>query len=173
MTEISFTQVPMGTIIAFGLNEAYIPQGWLLCDGRAVPPEYNILITALGPNLPDLRMRTLIGTGAATNQVQSDNTLPNFPASVNLQLGNTGGEYNHQLTIGEMPSHIHDINGRNFGVHHRSFKGNDDPDHPLKTNPDVDKRLGGTDPTGGGEAHNTMQPYYAVNYIIYAGESNI
>jgi microcystin-dependent protein len=149
--------VPMGTIIAFALTEGYIPEGWLVCNGTPIPSEYATLIKLIGPNTPNLIGRTLIG--CSTQKVSN----PFYP------FGQMGGEATHSLTVSEMPSHSHTINSGDFGIHHRSFKGDDDPDKPFETSPD--QRMGGTDYSGGNQAHNNMQPYCALNYIIYAGNA--
>ncbi|MDY6941722.1 MAG: phage tail protein [Pseudomonadota bacterium] len=51
--------VPVGTVVAFFGDE--IPFGWLLCDGRALPPGYSELQALVGENLPDLRGMFLRG----------------------------------------------------------------------------------------------------------------
>ncbi len=56
--------IPVGTVNAFWGTS--IPEGWLLCDGKAVPPEsdYTALRNVLGSNvLPDLRGMFLRGAG--------------------------------------------------------------------------------------------------------------
>jgi microcystin-dependent protein len=91
---------------------AAAPAGWLLCDGQAYSrTTYAALFAALGGigspwgqgdgsatfNVPDLRGRVTIGFGQGAG-------LTNRP------LGGTGGEENHLLTLGEIPSHTHAVN---------------------------------------------------------------
>ncbi len=77
-------------------------------------------------------------------------------AGSTYKLGSTGGEATHTLTVSEMPSHDHGLNhfhaSRNF-QHGGDFTS-------LITNGD-----GGynTLTTGGGQAHNNLMPYLAVN----------
>jgi hypothetical protein len=85
--------------------------------------------------------RVLVGAGSGTD---SRGEAKSF------SVGGTGGEYNHQLTVAEMPSHSHVLPiGNNNGSA-------------------VDKSLGGggsgmsTNPAGGDGAHNNLQPYIAV-----------
>ena len=68
--------------------------------------------------------------------------------------GATGGEETHVLTITEMPSHHHD-NGIDFGSGGGSKYGGLDRigDSPNNCN---------TSDTGGGGAHNNLQPYIVV-----------
>jgi microcystin-dependent protein len=149
---------PMGTIVAFALTT--IPPGWLLCDGSAINPMYSNLIAALGSNnTPNLAGRVLIGTGAFNNNVQSDGTVPNFPAQ-SWQLAYTGGECTHILTVNEMPSHTHGISSA-YGWDINELGGSS---IHLCT-----QQSAQTDATGGSQQHNNMQPYFAVNYIIYTG----
>lgn len=171
LLNISLGQVPMGTIVAFALNDSSVPEGWLLCDGRDIPSKYQSLKTALGSETtPNLCGRTLIGTGKPNKEPQSDKRDPNFDDKFSWPLAYTGGEYAHKLTIDEMPSHFHFINDGNFGLHKKSFKGENGHDLPYKTSADPDNVIGHTDLNGRDKLHNMMQPYYAVNYIIYAGK---
>ena len=68
-------------------------------------------------------------------------------------IGNTGGEATHVLTIDEMPSHNHSISEHNDGTTQA---------------PGVDMTwlrgaaVGETEYKGGGQAHNNMPPYVKV-----------
>lgn len=155
--------LPLGTVVGYVLSAKNIPPGWLACDGGSIPAQYSDLITALGSNnTPDLRGRTLVGAGAPSNGAQSDGTVPNFSASTNFVLQTTGGEYLHNLVGAELPSHTHALaNGSD------SEDGSNNPfvTPPAATNePTYDSII----PVTG---HNTMQPFYVVNYIIYAGDA--
>jgi hypothetical protein len=45
---------PVATLL-HGLYGIAAPNGYLLCDGEAIPPEYAELIGLIGPNTPDMR----------------------------------------------------------------------------------------------------------------------
>jgi microcystin-dependent protein len=155
--------LPLGTVVGFALSASNIPADWLPCDGSSIPSQYGDLITALGSNnTPDLRGRTLVGAGAPSNGAQSDGTVPNFSASTNFVLQTTGGEYLHNLIGAELPSHTHALAN---GMDSEDGSNNDFATPPAATNePTYDNTV----PVTG---HNTMQPFYVVNYIIYAGDT--
>lgn len=75
-----------------------------------------------------------------------------------LTMGATGGEVMHTLTVNEMPAHNHTISNQSNGVSGggKVTVGNESPEG---TNPI-------TDNTGGGAAHNNMQPYTVVLAIM-------
>ena len=98
---------------------------------------------------------------------------------VEYQAGSTGGEHEHQLSVGELPSHNHNGSTNNTGDHtHKIYRGNNGSGgayvsagqiYPLRqgaiTDPDISGSHGHTviiDNTGGGNAHNSMQPYLSV-----------
>lgn len=158
-----------------------LPEGFLWCDGAAVSrTEYAQLFAVIGTNygegdgsttfnVPDLRGRVTVGT--------------NKP---DLNEGDMGGEFTHTLTVTEMPAHGHSVRLNNnqpgydkvvisgapyavweTGVYWSSGE--------IECNDSVfnySRGLGATD-TGGGIAHNNMQPYTVTNYIISTGDAPI
>lgn len=171
-TALQALLVPTGSISAYA--GATAPTGWDFCYGQAVSRStYAALFTAIGTtygsgdgtttfNLPDMRGRTLAGKdnmgGTAANR------LTNQSGGVNgLTLGATGGAEVHTLTTAQMPSHNHTktLLGR--------FGANGDPYVDAQSSAGdsgADSQLLTTDNTGGGGAHNNVQPTMIVNYII-------
>ncbi|MEN6620092.1 MAG: hypothetical protein ABFD50_00875 [Smithella sp.] len=132
----SGSSVPSGTILPWYGSLSSIPSGYSYCDGSN--------------GTPDLRGRTLIGTGAWTDTY----------GTVNYSLGNLGGERMHRLTITEMPSHNHDLNGAwaIYGFYKGGGPGHTGNPYGLATQY--------TGYAGGDQPHNVMQPYMAVHWIM-------
>lgn len=128
-----------------------VPDGWLLLDGATVSVTDYPGLAAVVPvswlsggdiNLPDMVARSPVGSGTGYN------------------LGDVGGEENHTLTIDEMPAHTHSYE---VAVLTADIKGE------LPT-PALDALApAATGSTGGGDPHNNMPPYLAVNWAIFAG----
>lgn len=149
------------------------PTGWLICNGAAVSRTtfsalFGVIGTSFGVgdgsttfNVPNLKGRIPVGRDAA--QAEFD------------VLGETGGEKAHVLTTAEMPSHTHTQNAHvhntigGFGVGPTDLGrwrvelnspslpwGNDSAATATNQN------------TGGDGAHNNLQPYVVLNYIIRA-----
>lgn len=148
--------LPAGTILAWGAETA--PGGWLLCDGAAVSrSDFASLFAAIGTtygagdgyttfNVPDLRGRVPVGLSA---DAEFDT------------LGKAGGAKTHTLTIAEMPSHTHPqyVSANAGGSAVRN-------DYDSDTNGGVYPQGISTGATGGGGAHNNLQPYRVVTFII-------
>lgn len=95
--------------------------------------------------------RFLLGAGAPdANNYDGFGTLNN--GGYNFGVEGMGGQYTHQLTIAEMPSHTH-----TYGAWKpkRASDGNKWP----TADSDGDYT---TSATGGNQAHNNMPPYYVV-----------
>jgi microcystin-dependent protein len=133
---------PVGSIIMYGGTTA--PTGWLLCNGQSTA-SYATLASLVGANVPDLMGRTPIGYGdSADSGITTRSTI-----------GAKVGAETHTLTIAEMPSHDHQ--SLQFGP--SAGASGLRADAVVTT----DTRTGST---GGGGAHNNMQPSTVVNFII-------
>ena len=168
-------QVLTGSITSFAGANLPPSSGYLICDGSAVSrTTYANLFLVIGTtygsgdgtttfNLPDLRGRTIIGTGQGI-------------ALTNRTLASTGGEEAHTLSVNEMPSHNHSITdpghnhlfSKNLEVTRTSSNGNDYVTKMSFANISTSTATTdiSIDNSGGGQAHNTMSPYISLNYII-------
>jgi microcystin-dependent protein len=150
--------VPTGCIMMWSTNSA--PTGWLFCNGTS----YS---TTAYPTLFSVISYTYGGSGGNFNVPNMQGRVPvgrdTTDASFNT-IGYTSGEKNHTLTVAEMPSHTHDnyltLPGGNSGgaPGNAQWGGKDDWD--SRTAYWVSQSRGGND------AHNNMQPYLVLNYII-------
>ena len=175
--------MPAGSVISYAGTAA--PTGWLLCFGQLVSRStYAALFAAIGTTygagdgsttfaLPDLRGRAIAGKDDMGGT--SANRLTGLSGGVNGDiLGGSGGLETHTLTEAQMPLHGHparisptsqssassDTNGgfllnNNADTNYPAFTGT-----PTVT---AGEQIGGT---GGGAAHNNVQPTFILNYII-------
>jgi microcystin-dependent protein len=132
------------------------PSGWLLCDGAAVSrTTYSALFAVIGTtygvgdnsttfNLPNMKGRIPVGYDSGQTEFDA--------------LGETGGSKTHTLSTSEMPSHSHTVTARS---------GNDavSGGYSVAKTSDVDTTMTSSS-VGGGNAHNNLQPYLVLNYII-------
>lgn len=151
--------LPSGSVIEYAGDTA--PNGWLICDGSAISREiYANLFEVIG---------STFGGGDGTTTFNIPNLKGKIPVGLNSDdsdfniLGKAGGEKTHILTSNEMPSHNH----RQTVTASRSGSGNTYVSwnaNNLTGSKDTGAR--NTLNTGGGQAHNNLQPYIVLNYII-------
>jgi microcystin-dependent protein len=159
--------IPVGSLMPYAGTSA--PTGWTLCFGQAVSrTTFADLFAVVGTtygigdgsttfNLPDLRGRVVAGKDDMGGT--SANRLTGLSGGVNGDvLGAAGGAEIHTLTTAEMPSHTHTIT---YGVNDVNGGGGTDPSYLESTG-----RTETTNATGGGGAHNNVQPTFILNYII-------
>jgi microcystin-dependent protein len=161
MTEPFVGQISM---VAF----TFAPQGWAQCNGQILPIQQNTALFSL--------LGTQFG-GNGTNNF----ALPNLQSCVPMGRGNGSGL--QQRTIGEqdgvesvtlltteMPAHTHALVAQNLRADRANANGSE-----LAAS--VDMIYANTSPTatlapttlapnGGNQAHNNMQPFLTINFVI-------
>ncbi len=145
----------------------FAPRGWAFCDGQILPINqnqslYSLLGTTYGGDgrtsfaLPDVRGRSPMHVG------RSD-------GGQDHRLGQKSGEETHTLSAAEMPNHDHVLQATNTNGNNPLPGGNllaaflngyRNPDNLTSI------RSGSVTNVGGGQAHDNMMPYLALNYCI-------
>jgi len=142
--------VPSGTISPFG--DTTLPSGWLACDGSAVSrTTYADLFAAIGTYWG-------VGDGSTTFNLPDGQGMVIRGVDTTGAIAETGGAQTVTLVTDELPSHSHSQG---------YLQGAD-----VATGRAVG-RSGGTNyggrysgSTGGGSAHNNMQPYVGIKWMI-------
>lgn len=96
---------PVGSIVMW--SEAALPSGWIICNGQSTTA-YPLLNAVVGPNVPDLRDKFIVGAGISYG-------LKTAGGATNHSHGDTlsfsGGDHKHDNTIaantGNQPAHGH------------------------------------------------------------------
>jgi microcystin-dependent protein len=150
----------------------FAPRGWAFCDGQLLSiPQNTALFSLMGNTyggdgrsnfaLPDLRGRGPLGSGQG-------------PGLSQRPLGQSGGTQSVTLTQAQMPGHAHAAQCSSVGDGGSSpaatIWGKAQGDTPYVEGPNAV----GTNPmspaalanSGGGQPHNNMPPFLALNFII-------
>ncbi len=155
----------IGAIVMFGGN--FAPRGWATCDGQLLPISSNsalfsILGTTYGGDgrttfaLPDLRGRVSMHPGSG-------------PGLTPRKLGQKVGSETETLTVNEIPAHNHGVQATNGNGNKNDPQNNilaDEPSAYSNRTPQVLMNADMITNTGGGGAHNNVQPSLCANYII-------
>ena len=182
--------VPAGAIMPYGGEEA--PEGWLLCDGSEVlKSDYNQLWLAIQYNfkdpslltnngvssfaLPDLRGRFAMGLDNMGGP--SANRVTDIAADA---IGGNAGAESKTITTNNLPEHEHDLEGESGTQFYGIRVGAGEPVDDNAIELPIEPGLGGTQgiaSSGGiktessvGDPLDVMNPFLALNYIIYTGQ---
>ena len=158
----------VGEIRMFAGN--FAPVGWAFCDGSTLPiSQYAVLFQLLGTayggdgvttfNLPDLRSRVPVHMGQG-------------PGLGNYGLGGKGGAESVALGTPNIAAHNHQASGSSTPANSINSAGNvwADSSHieQFSAGNTANSTMGAglsTDP-GGGQPHDNMLPFQAINFII-------
>lgn len=151
----------------------FAPRGWAFCDGQILPINqnqslYSLLGTTYGGDgrtsfaLPDMRGRAPMHVGRSNG-------------GGDHREGQKSGEETHTLSAAEMPQHDHALQATNNSANQPGPGGH----VPAQVTAGVDfvyssasdnlnVSLGSQSiaNVGGGQAHDNMQPYLAINFCI-------
>ena len=162
----ALSYVAVGTIFPYAGKEA--PDTYLMCDGAALDiTEYSELFNVIGYafggenetfNLPDLRGRVIVGINADDEDF--------------VGIGKKGGKKTHTLIEDEMPKHRHKIyHPNNVEGSTESALANTGFPTPSGIKSTFKATMCEVTDSGGNLAHNNLQPYIVVNYIIKAKQA--
>ncbi|MCW3058901.1 MAG: hypothetical protein JWQ02_722 [Capsulimonas sp.] len=152
----------------------FAPNGWAMCNGQILPISQNTaLFSLLGTNFG--------GNGQTTFALPNlqDSVAVDFGSGAGLTdryMGETGNQAAVSLGDSYIPQHKHVINASSSPATKFTPEGNlyAVPNAgPRRSNqlyttaaPDATMANNAVDYSGSGQAHNNMQPYLALNFII-------
>ena len=147
-------------LMSFG----FPPKGWALCNGQLLPINQNQALFSL--------LGTTYGGDGRVNF-----GLPNIQGRVPIHmggghaLGESGGEPAHTLSISELPTHAHTLNGTaSHGtqvVPAGALLARTAPANPYEAPNQLEAmNAASIANAGGSQAHINMQPFLAVTFCI-------
>lgn len=163
--------MPVGVVLPYVSSNA--PNGWLNCSGQELyrgdyPELFAVIGTTYGVgngtttfNLPNLSGRVVVGQGTGSGLTAR-------------AMGAYSGVEAHALNINEMPSHTHTSNAVGSTLGLMTADGQNTAGAGLDASA-VEPNLYAApaalsiDSAGSGVAHNNMQPFAVLNYIIRYG----
>jgi microcystin-dependent protein len=166
--------MPVGVVLPYVSSTA--PDGWLDCLGQELyrgdyPELFAVIGTTYGAGngsttfrLPNLAGRAVIGQGTGSGLTART-------------MGATGGVETHALNTSEMPSHTHTSNAVGSTLGLMTADGQNTASAGLDASA-VEPNLFAApaalsiNSAGSGVAHNNMQPFAVLNYIIRYGNKN-
>ncbi len=145
----------------------FAPRGWALCNGQLLPINQNQALFSL--------LGTTYGGDGRVNFA-----LPNLQGRVPIHSGNghtlgeRAGEQAHTLTINELPTHTHGLNGSsvqastNVPASNTSSWGVSKPNQIFNNGGQnlAAMHVASMTSAGGSQAHINMQPYLVLNFSI-------
>jgi microcystin-dependent protein len=153
----------LGEIMIVAFN--FAPKGWALCNGQLLPINQNqALFSILGT--------TYGGNGQTTF------ALPNFQARVPIHvgqghtLGESGGQASVTLTGAELPPHTHAVNCSAAPATSQDPGGNvwaaesTGQFSLYRKTPDSTLAASAIGLTGGSQAHENLQPFLGLTFVI-------
>ena len=156
--------LPIGVILPYAGKTP--PSGWSMCHGGSLPvSQYPELFELIGYQyggeeevfgVPDMRTRVPVG-----------HDVRNPPFNM---MGNKGGAKDVKLTSKQLPSHAHAqrvtaaVEGGNSGGLRRDLFESSSK-RKFKSYKAYAQGVN-TGSSGGGQAHNNLQPYIVLEYII-------
>jgi microcystin-dependent protein len=171
----------VGQIMLFAGN--FAPEGWAICDGRYLPVGenqalFNVIGTTYGGDhsmfaLPDLRGRVPLGQG------QGRGLSP-------YQIGQTVGAESVPVTIAQLPPHGHAVSAVDgpgnsnipakktvlSGLGGQAASGQFETPGYAPPGNETALHPASVGMSGGGQAHDNVQPYLTFNFCIALSGAN-
>lgn len=152
----------IGEIRLFAGN--FAPVGWLLCQGQVLPiSQYDVLFNLIGT--------TYGGDGQNTFQLPDlRGRVPLHQGSGHL-IGEQGGVETVTLTTQQIPQHTHALaattsTGTQVNPGGNVLANSQGPQPYIQENPDGFLSPQAISPSGGSQAHENMQSFLCINFII-------
>jgi len=149
----------------------FAPRGWAFCNGQLLQIAQNTALFSLVGTTYGGDGRTIFGL--PNLQDRAPMHPGRGPGLTSRRLGQTGGNDTITLTAAQMASHKHSLRGTSEPA------DSADPDGAVlgSSSPLEDRQyssqtqVAGMNPSalgtsGGGQAHNNLPPYLAMNFII-------